>query len=138
VTIHFVEDADTWIEAWRTLLEESPNFEEAAAGWGVEFDGSILLSVEDAAVDAPSFYVEPHDGGIREARVVEGPVEAGFALSAPLSVWKDLVRGEIAPAAAVTGGDVAFDGDPMVAMQYSEALEVMIAAASAIDTEFPD
>jgi putative sterol carrier protein len=139
VTIHFVEDAETWIEAWRTLLEESPNFEAAAAGWGVEFDGSILLSVEDApGVDPPSFYVEPHDGGIREARVVEGPVEAGFALSAPLSVWQDLVRGEIAPTAAVTGGDVAFDGNPMVAMQYSEALEIMIAAASAIDTEFPE
>lgn len=142
MAIHFVDSPETWIRAWAAVLEESPTFEEAAAGWGEEFDGSILLSVVDDGTvpDPPTFYLEPHDGGVREARVVEDPtaVEAGFGLSAPLDTWKRLVRGEIDPATAVMGDELGFEGNPMVALQYSDAVEIMVAAASAIDTEFPE
>jgi putative sterol carrier protein len=139
--IHFVDSPGSWVRAWAAVLSESPTFEEAAAGWGEGFDGSILLSVVDdgTVVDPPAFYLEPHDGDVREARVVEDPgaVDAGFGLSAPLDTWKRLVRGEIDPAAAVTGGELGFEGDPMVALQYGEAVEIMVAAAAAIDTDFP-
>jgi putative sterol carrier protein len=141
MTIHFVDSPETWIRAWAAILDESPTFETAAAGWGEGFDGSILLSVVDdgTVADPPTFYVEPHDGGVREARVVADPsaVEAGFRLSASLETWERLVTEEIDPAMAVTGGELGFEGDPMVAMQYGDAVEIMIAAAAAIDTEFP-
>jgi putative sterol carrier protein len=142
VTIDFVENPARWIAAWGAILDESPTFEAAAAGWGEGFDGSLLLWVQgdDELADPPSFYVEPVDGGIRETRVVEDPgdVDAGFRLSGPYSVWRRLIQGEIHPEEAVTGGQLAFDGDLAIAMQYREAVRIMTAAASAIDTRLPD
>jgi hypothetical protein len=141
MAIDFVETPGEWIAAWKAILDESPTFDEAAAGWGVGFDGSILLAVEgdDALADPPSFYVEPVDGSVAEARPVDasGEVEAGFRLSAPYTVWKRLIRGELGPEAAVAGGEFDFEGDLARAMQYREAMAIMTAAASVIDTEFP-
>lgn len=141
MTIDFVESPERWLAAFQAILEESPTYGEAASGWGVDFDGSILLCVRGDAnhPDPPSFYVEPVDGGVREARVVRDAdaVEAAYRLSAPLEVWKRLVRGEIDPHEAVSDGRLSFEGDLATALEYREAVVIMTVAASAIDTEFP-
>lgn len=140
MTIDFLASPDRWIAAWRAILEESPTFETAAQGWGEGFDGSILLAVgpDGAAEDPPSFYVEPHDGGIETVRVLDDPegADAGFRIAAPFRTWKRLIGGELHPEAAVSSGEFAFEGDPVLAMEYREAVTIMAAAASAIDTEF--
>ncbi|PSQ18835.1 sterol carrier protein [Halobacteriales archaeon QS_8_69_26] len=140
--IDILDDPEAWITAWQEHLNDSDEYAEAGEGWGVDFEGSFLFEVTPAgALDEPMyFYVDPHDGEIREARVVDDPesVDYGFRYTGDFDSWKKLIQGEVGAIDGLMGGDFEVDGDMQKVLQYSQAATVMTGAAAEIDTEFPE
>jgi putative sterol carrier protein len=141
MSIDIVAEPQAWIEAWRDHLNGSERFAETGAGWGVDFDGSVLFVVQpDDYLDEPiCFHVEPYDGAVGEARYVTDldGVEYGFSFAGEYVAWKALTRGDVDPVEAVMNGTFSFDGDMTTLLTYTDAASAMIGAASAVDTEFP-
>jgi len=140
MAIDIIEQPDEWIGAWQDHLNESAEYDEAGEGWGVDFEGSFVFEVEpDGGLEEPLyFYVDPHDGNIREARKIDSPddVEYGFLYSGSYSSWKQLIEGDVGAIDGLMSGKFSVDGDMQKVLQYSQAATVMTGAAAEIDTEF--
>jgi putative sterol carrier protein len=135
------DDADEWIAAWQDRLNDNDAYADAAAGWGVDFDGDFLFAIEpDGTYDGEPiyFFVELEDGTCHEAVSVSDPevVDYGFALEGPYSVWKRLIQGDLDVVEAVMDGDLDAHGSKMRVLQYHEATVEMGETASNVDTEF--
>ncbi len=141
MAITFPDQAAEWLEAYRAVLNDSAEYEEAGADWGVEFDGSFLFEIRpnDADEEEPVYmYLDLVDGSCRETEIVEDPeaVDYGFALRGDVSAWRDLIEGELNPIEAILSGPFDLDGDRVKVMQWSSAGVTMAELAAEVDTEF--
>lgn len=143
MTIEFPTEAQRWAEAYRDVVNESEEYEEHGAEWGVDFDGTFLFEIQpdDAYSGDPVYlYLDLYDGNCREIRVLESEsaVDYGFALRAEYSAWKALIQGELNPIEAILSGPFDLEGDRVKVMQWSKAGVTMTELAADVDTEFAD
>lgn len=143
MTIEFPTEAQRWAEAYRDVLNDSDEYEEHGAEWGVDFDGTFLFEIQpdDAYSGDPVYlYLDLYDGNCREIRVLESEsaVDYGFALRAEYSAWKALIQGELNPIEAILSGPFDLEGDRVKVMQWSKAGVTMTELAADVDTEFAD
>lgn len=141
MAITFPDQAAEWVEAYRAVLNDSEEYEEAGAEWGEDFDGSFLFEIrpDDAYEGDPVYmYLNLVDGSCRAAEIVEDPeaVDYGFALRGDFSAWRDLIEGKLNPIEAILSGPFDLDGDRVKVMQWSSAGVTMAELASEVDTEF--
>ncbi|WP_330631671.1 SCP2 sterol-binding domain-containing protein [Halocatena halophila] len=61
-----------WLSAYETALEENEQLSEAGAGWGVEFDGTLLFEITDVPIEETTLGTLPEEAldgvsdGLRE------------------------------------------------------------------------
>ncbi|MFB6266367.1 MAG: SCP2 sterol-binding domain-containing protein [Halodesulfurarchaeum sp.] len=141
MAISFPTEAEEWVQAYRDQLNQSEEYAEEGAEWGVDFDGSFLFEIQPDDTydgDPVRLYLDLEDGTCLDASVVdeEGAVEPGFALRASYSAWKDLIQGKLNPIEAILSGPFDLEGDRVKVMQWSGAGIVMTELAASVDTEF--
>ena len=129
-----------WAAALRDEIDASSEYRGAAAGWGVGFNGNILLvfDADDLLPDARSLLVRLQDGACLGAEFVTGPAhpDAGFVLRAPFTLWKEILERRAMAATAILTGRMRVDGDRMVLLRYLAAHRALIHCTSSLDTEF--
>jgi putative sterol carrier protein len=141
MTIRLPSEADDWIETWREQLNENEDFERAASGWGVEFNGAFLFEIQlDETYDGEPlyFFVDLVDGKCTRARQIDTPISEnfGFRYYGPATHWKHLIQGDVDAVEGRREEKFELDGDIQKVLQYSEAIQIMTENAQYIDTEF--
>ncbi|EMA43513.1 sterol carrier protein [Halococcus morrhuae DSM 1307] len=141
MAIKLPSEADDWIGTWHEQLNDNEDFERAASGWGVEFNGAFLFEIQpDNAYDGEPlyFFVDLIDGKCTRARQIDTPTSEnfGFRYYGPATHWKHLIRGDVNAAEGRRKEKFELDGDIQKVLQYSEAIQVMTENARYIDTKF--
>jgi putative sterol carrier protein len=133
--------SEEWTEEYRTLINASPEYREAAHDW----EGSVVYHFQaepdkGLSEDVYGFFDLWH-GECREAKQVDAAEAAGaaFVISAPYSTWKQVLKKELDPMKAVMQGKLKLTGDLAKAVRYTKATMVLNdIAANVPDTEFLD
>jgi putative sterol carrier protein len=130
-----------WADALRDEVNRSSEYRNAAARWGVGFNGNLLFAFErDSALPAARHLFLALAGGTCErAEFVEGPghPEAGFALRAPFTLWREILERRTLAAAAILTGRMRVEGDKLTLLKHAGANRALIHCTASVPTEFP-
>lgn len=129
-----------WFEELKERLNDNETYAEQAAGYGVDFDGDYVFTIEagDGLTETVHYYVGLEDGACTGVREVDSPdaVDTGFQLSGEYPSWKSVVRGEMGAVEGIMGGDLELDGDMNTLLKYQDAATTFVDTCSEIETEF--
>lgn len=132
--------SDGWFAEMRERLNDDETYAEQASGYGVDFDGDYVFTVEagDGLAETVHYFVGLEDGTCTGVREVESPAaaDAGFELSGPYANWKALIRGETGAIEGIMAGDFALDGSLNTLLQYQDAATTFVETCSEIETAF--
>ncbi len=130
-----------WCEALLTAVNESSEYRNAAATWGVGFNGNLLFAFEAGDGLAAPLYLLLRLGGGRcdSAEFVAGPghPDSGFTLRAPFPVWRDILERRTLAATAILTGKMKVDGDSIALLRHAGANRALIHCTASVKTEFP-
>ncbi len=133
--------SDEWVEEYRDAINGSAEYREAAHDW----EGAVVYHFQAEpekrlAEDVYGWFDLWH-GECREAKQVAAEEAAGaeFIVSAPYSIWKQVITKELEPMKAIMQGRLKMKGDLAKAVRYTKASLVLQDIATRIpDTEFLD
>ena len=133
--------SDDWIDAYRELINASSEYREAAHDW----EGAVVYhfqAEQDKHLGGDVYgWFDLWHGACREARQVtkEEAAKAEFMVSAPYSIWKQVITKELEPMKAIMQGRLKMQGDLAKAVRYTKASLVLQDIATQVpDTEFLD
>jgi putative sterol carrier protein len=130
-----------WAKALEEEINASSEYRNAASKWGVGFNGTILLVFEpDGVLPAPvHLLVRLQGGGCQGVEFVAGADhhDAGFTLSAPFSLWRDILTRRTLAATAILRGDMAVKGPKMTLLRHSAAARALLHCTASVDSVFP-
>jgi putative sterol carrier protein len=130
-----------WCAALREEVNASSEYRNAAAKWGLGFNGNLLLAFEaDAALPkALHLFIALAEGRCASAEFVPGPTrpEAGFSLRAPFSLWREILERRTLAATAILTGKMKVEGDKLTLLKHAGANRALIHCVASVPTEFP-
>jgi len=139
--VAFAFGTPAWSGALREEINLSSEYRNAAAKWGVGFNGNLLFAFEaDAALANPLFlFLKVQAGRCDGAEFVPGPShpDAGFALRAPFSLWRDLLERKTLAATAILTGKLRVEGEMLTLLKHAGANRALIHCTATVPTEFP-
>ena len=129
-----------WCAALRDEINRSSEYRNAAAKWGAGFNGNLLFAFEaDAALAKPLYlFLKLQAGRCDGAEFVPGPShpDAGFALRAPFSLWRDLLERKTLAATAILTGKLRVEGEMLTLLKHAGANRALIHCTASVPTEF--
>ncbi len=131
-------------EEWVHELLGLANAQNEANGGGQGWDGAACLEIRDIPGAAPaSTYIRlaGRDGYWSECTVGTDPdlaADARMMLSAPFSVWKELIRQQLPPVTGILMGRVALRGHLPDVLAYRASITTLWLLAGQLHTEFAD
>lgn len=129
-----------WAERLRQEINSSSEYRNAASGWGVGFNGNVLLvfGADTALSEARHLLVRLGGGSCLGAEFVEGPghADAGFVLRAPFSLWREILDRKTLAATAILAGRMRIEGDKMTLLRFLAAHRALIHCTASLDTVF--
>ena len=130
-----------WCAALREEVNASSEYRNAAAKWGVGFNGSLLLVFEaDPGLPVPlHLFLSLAAGRCDRAEFVPGPrhPDAGFSLRAPFSLWREILDRRTLAATAILTGKMKVEGDKLPLLKHAGASRALIHCVASVPTEFP-
>jgi putative sterol carrier protein len=133
--------SEEWARALHDEINGSSEYRNAAREWGKGFNGNILLAFEpDAGIAAGRYLlVRLHEGASRGVEFVAGPAhpDAGFALRAPYSLWREILERRTLAATAILTGRMRIEGDKFTLLKHTPAHRALVHCVTSIDTAFP-
>jgi putative sterol carrier protein len=135
VTITF--GSEEWIAAWKEEVNESEAYAKAAADW--EGDFYFIVMPEGAFTETIYYYVDLWHGKCREAyRSPDGTEkDPEFRLTAPISVWRQVVEGKLDAIQGMLAGKLKVKGNLIKITRYVRAAQELVACCARVETEFP-
>jgi len=129
------DDPEGWADRFQTRLNDRDSFERAAADFTATF--RLLVTPDDTYDGDPVVVtVVVDDGAAVAAAGNDAAADYDFTLSGPYTAWRELLRGEVDAAAALTGEAFDVEGSTMRLLENREAVAELVDAAQAVDTEF--
>jgi len=134
------KDIDEFAEAVRKTINQKFLYPEKADGWGLDFDGRILIHVrpEDKLDDHLYLKVNLEDGECKsiDTNWGEEPSDYGFAYRGDYSDWKSLLKSNSLE--MLSDGTFDFEGDLKTWLSYKDTNYMRIEAAQELPTEFEE
>jgi len=129
--------APEWAASLRDTINGSSEYRNAAAQWGVGFDGSLLLVFEpDPGLDRPLRLRLGLAGGTCQSAefVGEDAPSAAFTLRGPFVVWRSILERKTLAATAILTGKLRVEGDTMALLRHTAASRALIHCVASVDT----
>lgn len=130
-----------WCAALREEVNASSEYRNAAAKWGVGFNGNLLLDFEaDAGLPEPLHLLLALAGGrCDRAEFVPGSThpDTGFSLRGPFSLWREILERRTLAATAILTGKMKVEGDKLTLLKHAGANRALIHCVASVPTEFP-
>jgi putative sterol carrier protein len=131
---------EAWAQALCDELNGSSEYRNAAAKWGAGFNGTMLLSfgADDALPEPRHLLLRVAEGRCSGAEFVEGieHPEAGFALEAPFSLWREILEGRSLAVTAMLAGHLKVRGDRFKLLQHVAAQRALLHCVTSLDTVY--
>lgn len=131
-----------WATALRDALNRSSEYRNAAAKWGVGFNGALLLAFEaDETLASPvHLFLALASGRCDAAEFVSvrSDPRAGFTLRAPFTLWREILERRTMAAAAILTGKMRVDGEKMTLLRHAGASRALIHVVASVPTMYPD
>ena len=129
-----------WSKALEDEINGSSEYRNAAAKWGVGFDGSMLFAFEpDENLAEPlRLSIRVAAGRCEQARFLEAgdPAEAGFVLRGPFTVWREILERKTLAVTAILKNRLRVEGDKMTLLRHASANRALIHCTASIDTDW--
>jgi len=129
-----------WAKSLEQEINASSEYRNAAAGWGVGFNGDVLMVFEaDAVLPATKRLLLRLSGGTSSGVEFAGEraeSAAGFVLSAPFTLWKDILERRTLAATAILTGRLKVRGDKTTLLRHIAAHRALVHCAASLDTRF--
>jgi putative sterol carrier protein len=128
-----------WAATLRDTINGSSEYRNAAAAWGVGFDGSLLFEFQpDADLErALGLRLELSGGACQAAEFVgEGAKPAAFSLSGPFGVWRAILERKMLAATAILTGKLRVGGDKMALLKHTAAHRALVHCVASVDTSW--
>lgn len=129
-----------WAAALHDEINASSEYRNAAAGWGTDFNGNVLLGFEaDDQLAAPlNLLVRLKGGRCQGAEFVDDPKhdDAGFSLAGPFSLWKSILERKTMAATAILTGRLKVEGDRLALLKHTSANRALVHCAASIETDW--
>jgi len=136
------EVGEKWAAEYCEALNNTPSYQEAAKGWGVDFEGGMVFVMEacgEIEDDVVSF-LDLKDGNCLGIKVLKPgekpPREPIMTLSAPFLMWRKLALKEVDPISSLMQGKLKLEGEMNLAMRYARAAMELANAVEKTDTSF--
>ncbi len=130
-----------WAQALETAINASSEYRNAAASWGVGFNGNLLFAFEKGGALEQGLYLllKLERGRCLAAEFVPGPSrpEVGFTLRAPYTIWREILSGKTLAASAILTGSMRVEGNMIALLKHAGAHRSLIHCVSSLDTRFP-
>jgi putative sterol carrier protein len=94
----------------------------------------------DTALPQPLYlFLKLGDGQCASAEFVSGSThpEAGFALRAPFSLWREILERKTLAATAILTGKLRVEGEMLTLLKHAGASRALIHCTASVPTEFP-
>ncbi|HEX5043843.1 MAG TPA: hypothetical protein VFV75_13110 [Candidatus Polarisedimenticolaceae bacterium] len=133
---------EAWAQALCAHINGSSEYRNAASKWGKDFNGTLLLSFgADGKLAEPKHLLlrvaEGRCGGAEFVEGIDHP-EAGFALEAPFTLWKEILEGRQLAVTAMLAGHMKVRGDRFKLLQHVAAQRALLHCVTSLDTAFPE
>ncbi len=129
-----------WAKALQEEINASSEYRNAAARWGVGFNGNLLLAFEadDRTPHARHLLLRLAGGACGAVEWIDGPghEDAGFALRGPFSLWRDVLERRTQAATAIFTGRMRVEGDTMTLLRFTPAHRALVHCVASLDTAF--
>ena len=108
-------------------INNSHDYNRAAKGWGVEFEGALLwvMGASGEIVDSIRIFLDLKDGKCLRIKLLapneDSPRDPILILNAPLNTWKEMRRKRINPNQFIMSGRMKIEGNIALMMRYSKA-----------------
>lgn len=131
-----------WAAEYCQALNNSAEYADAASGWGIDFEGAMLLAMTKSGEieDDISAFADLKDGkclGITILKPGEAPPrEPIMTLTGSFLVWKQLAMKELDPIQSLMQGLLKLEGDMTLALRYAKAAMELANVVENTDTSF--
>ena len=126
-----------WAAAWKAAIDDDPAYAEAGRGW---VGGVVLRMPASAETPDRALHLDLNDGVCRAIRVATAAdlAEAPWVISAPVSIWRDVLAGRVDPILGLLQGKLRLDrGNLLRLVPYARAAKVLLGAATRVPGAFP-
>jgi len=128
-----------WAATLRETINASSEYRNAAAQWGVGFDGSLLFQFEpDAGLERMlRLRLDLSGGACQIAEFVgEDAKAAAFTLRGPFGVWRAILERKMLAATAILTGKLRVEGDTLTLLKHTAASRALIHCVGSVDTSW--
>jgi len=126
-----------WIEAYMDVLNNSPEYKEAAKGW--EGDFLFVVEPDDQLTEKIVYYLDLWHGDCRRVDFFkEGDKlpETEYQYIGKYSDWLKVINGELDPIKGILTRQFKLVGNKAKVMRATKAAKELVNSAQKIDTEF--
>jgi putative sterol carrier protein len=130
-----------WAEAWAVRINESGAYKEAARTW----TWPVVLALRadpGRGVPEPLYvFLDLFQGDCRAARTArpDDLESAPYVLAADPVVWKQVLDGKLEPIPGLMRGKIKLERGSLASLlPYVQAAKELVAAATRVDTRFPE
>lgn len=131
-----------WCSALTAAVNSSSEYRNAAATWGVGFNGNLLFAFEPGGgLKSPLYlFLRLKAGRCEGVEFVAGPSHggAGFTLRAPFPIWREILTKRLLAAAAILTGKLKVEGDTIALLRHAGSNRALIHCTASVETEFPE
>jgi hypothetical protein len=131
-----------WAEAAMAMVNADPDSVAAGRGWTADF--GVVIESEPGKLDEHFVvWIRPEGGRVAELRVLADPddldeIEPAYRISAPYSVWKGLLLGNVDPVEAILKRLLRVDGDVQPILERMRYKGIATRVLSRLETRFID
>ncbi len=133
--------SEEWVRALVEEINGSSEYRNAAAEWGVGFNGNLLFVFEagEGLSQDQRLLIRLEGGACQGASLVDADphAEAGFALRAPYALWRTILEGKTLAATAILTGRMKVEGPKMTLLKHTAAHRALIHCTASVETVFP-
>lgn len=128
--------SDEWIKELSRQLNASEAYEKSAKDW--EGDFIFIIEPDQAYPETAYLFLGLYHGKSPDAAMISSPTEraAEFTLSAPYSIWRQIIEGKLDPIQAMMTRKIKVQGNMMKIMRYPKAAKEIVTCCAQVPTEF--
>lgn len=128
-----------WADAFREAINASPEYRESGKGWVWPLALALEATPELGYAESTAILLDLSEGHCEKASVTAADtVSAPYVLWGDYKTWKEIIRGELDPIAAILLRKLHLTGSIATIAQHASAAEALVRCAAAVPTEFPD
>lgn len=126
---------DEWAKAAMEKVNASADYQKAAKNW----EGDLVFVVTAVPDDRQTvfLYMDLWHGECREAYETTSDKASEFTITAPLTVWRKVLEGNLDPIRGLMSRQLKLTGSLAKVMKSPKAATELVNACATIDTAWP-